>query len=41
MQGSDGRGWVEELEGCAMNDGREAKGRVVEVCVRDEQEFLE
>lgn len=41
MQGSEGGGWIEKLEACTVDDGCEAKGRVVEICVRDEQELLE
>lgn len=36
MQDGKRGGWVEELDSCAVNDGRETKGRVIEVFVRNE-----
>lgn len=34
-------GWVDELDSCTVHDGREAKGRVIKVCVGNKQELLE
>lgn len=41
MEGGEGRGLVEELEGCAVDNHRDTEGWVVEVCVGGEQEVLE